>query len=404
MNSLDKFRPGRFFCELNDNSYDRKRHLMYNPDIMNWFDPINSPTLVLDKKRCLENIQHMVEKTRISRVHFRPHFKTHQSAVIGGWFRPPGVDAITVSSVAMAKYFADHGWKDITIAFPVNLREIQNINHLAKKIHLELLVESPESIRFLAEKLEAPVGLWLKADVGAHRTGIPVNDHDKFLALAKETNHPRPLILQGVLTHAGQTYHASSVEEVKQIYQDAIDQLISLNDDLHKAGFTETKISWGDTPSCALVNDLSRVDEVRPGNFVLFDYTQYQIGSCREEDIASAVACPIVALHPERNEVVIHGGAIHLSKERLEQDDTCSYGAVALPTTIGWSEHIPGACVKSLSQEHGIVSIPQEYLAQIRIGDLLIILPVHSCLAVDQFKQYRSLDGEIIPTLRMETT
>jgi D-serine deaminase-like pyridoxal phosphate-dependent protein len=375
---------------------------MYNPDHMNWFDPITSPTLVLDKERCLSNIHRLAARAKASEVRFRPHYKTHQSAVIGEWFRPLGVDAITVSSVAMAKYFADHGWNDITIAFPVNLREIQNINDLAKRIHLELLVESLESIRFLAENLKAPVGLWLKADVGAHRSGIPVEEHETFLALAKEAKQSKRLALLGVLTHAGQTYHAGSVEEVKQIYRDEVGHLISLNESLQKSGFMDMQISWGDTPSCSLVDDLSRVDEIRPGNFVLYDYTQFQIGSCREEDIAAAVACPVVALHPERNEVVIHGGAIHLSKERLEHEGGCSFGAVALPTVTGWSKYIPGAYVKPLSQEHGIVSIPEVYLSQIHIGDLLVILPVHSCLAVDLFKQYHSLDGEIIPTMRME--
>jgi len=370
---------------------------------MNWSDTITSPTLILDKDRCLDNIRRMVDRAKASGVHFRPHFKTHQSARIADWFSPFGVDAITVSSVAMAKYFADHGWNNITIAFPVNLREIQGINDLAKKIHLELLVESLESIRFLVENLKAPVGLWLKADVGAHRTGVPVEEHDTFLALAKEASHSQRLSLKGVLTHAGQTYHAGSAEEVKQIYSDATSKLNLLKESLRKTGSTDIQISWGDTPSCSLVDDLSNVNEIRPGNFVLFDFTQFQIGSCREEDIAAAVACPVVALHPERNEVIIHGGAVHLSKERLEHEGVCSFGAVALPTATGWSKYIPNANVTSLSQEHGILSIPKEYLSSIQVGDLLVILPIHSCLAVDLFKQYHSLDGEIIPTMRMKT-
>jgi D-serine deaminase-like pyridoxal phosphate-dependent protein len=369
---------------------------------MNWYDVVTSPALVLDKQRCLDNIQQMAKKAKASGVQLRPHFKTHQSATIGEWFRPLGVKAITVSSVSMAKYFSDHDCKDITIAFPVNLREIQTINELARRIHLELLVESSEAIRFLSQNLRSPVGLWLKADVGAHRTGIPVNDHGIFLSLAKEANQSKQLTMLGVLTHAGQTYHAASVDEVKKIFRDATSKLISLKESLHNSGFPNAKISWGDTPSCSLVDDLSKMDEIRPGNFVLFDSTQLQIGSCREEDIAAVVACPVVSIHPERNEVIIHGGAIHLSKERLENGGNCSFGIVALPTVSGWSEHIPGAFVKSLSQEHGIVSIPKEFLSQIHIGDLLIILPVHSCLVVDLFKHYYSVDGEFISTMQKD--
>lgn len=369
---------------------------------MNWYDPITSPALVLDKQRCLENIKRMAMKAKASAVKFRPHFKTHQSAKIGEWFKTQGINSITVSSVVMANYFAKNGWDDITIAFPINWREIHQLNDLANRIHLELLVESSESVRFLAENLKSPVGLWLKADVGAKRTGIPVENHNAFLHLAKEAGHSKLISLKGVLTHAGQTYHTGSMDEVKEIYLDATARLNSLKELLLKAGFQGSQISWGDTPSCSIVEDLSGMDEIRPGNFVLYDYSQLQIGSCKEENIAVAVACPVVAIHPERNEVIIHGGAIHLSKERLEQGNTCSYGAVALTNSAGWSKRIPRAFVKSLSQEHGVVSLPNEYLSQIQLGDLLVILPVHSCLAVDLFNQYYSLDGEIIPTIHKE--
>ena len=60
--------------------------------------------------------------------HFRPHFKTHNSAFIGNWFRKLGIHSITVSSVSMAKFFSAYGWRDITIAFPVNPLEIGAIS------------------------------------------------------------------------------------------------------------------------------------------------------------------------------------------------------------------------------------------------------------------------------------
>ena len=85
------------------------------------------PTLVIDKEVCLRNIENMVKKAADHKLRFRPHFKTHQAAKIGEWFKLFGVDAITVSSVRMAEYFASNGWKDITLAFPVNLLEIEKI-------------------------------------------------------------------------------------------------------------------------------------------------------------------------------------------------------------------------------------------------------------------------------------
>ena len=81
---------------------------------------IAKPTLLLDTQKVRRNITRMAEKVQRSGVRLRPHFKTHQSAVIDEWFRAQGITDITVSSVDMAIYFARHGWDDITIAFPVN--------------------------------------------------------------------------------------------------------------------------------------------------------------------------------------------------------------------------------------------------------------------------------------------
>jgi hypothetical protein len=40
----------------------------------------------------------------------------------------------------MARFFADHGWQDITIAFPVNVRQLPALDSLAGRVRLGLLV------------------------------------------------------------------------------------------------------------------------------------------------------------------------------------------------------------------------------------------------------------------------
>jgi len=106
---------------------------------MNLYNKITEPTLLLNKQICLLNIRRMKQKADKNNVQFRPHFKTHQSVEIGEWFRQEGVLSISVSSLKMARYFAEAGWDDITLAFPVNIREASQINELAGKIKLNLL-------------------------------------------------------------------------------------------------------------------------------------------------------------------------------------------------------------------------------------------------------------------------
>lgn len=367
------------------------------------FDSIEKPTLLLDEAAARANIRRMTARMKSAGVRFRPHFKTHQSAEIGEWFRGEGVNAITVSSVEMAQYFAAHGWDDITIAFPVNLRQSRELNDLARQTRLGLLVESAEAVRRLAETLTAPVDLWLKVDVGAHRTGLPWDQPEAAAQVleAVRSAPPGSFRLRGLLTHAGFTYAARGADEVCRRSSKSLTRIEELRSALTGAGFDPLEISVGDTPAASLCAIPSSVDELRPGNFVFFDAQQVQIGSCGWQDVAVALACPVVAKHPDRCQVVVYGGAVHLSKDYLVEGEQRSYGAVCLPEGSRWGAPLAGAYTASLSQEHGIIQLSPADLDRVQIGGLLCILPAHSCLTVTLMKRYLTLDGRMIDTMNV---
>ncbi|MBD3190095.1 MAG: alanine racemase [Candidatus Heimdallarchaeota archaeon] len=356
---------------------------------------LSKPTFLVNKHRAINNIQRMITKARRSQVRFCPHFKTHQSADIGEWFRKFGVNSIAVSSVDMANYFAENGWTDITIAFPVNIHQISQMNELAKEIQLQLVVESIEVVECLSKKMETPVNLWIKIDTGYHRTGLLWNDLKSILKLAKHIKQKASLNLSGLLAHSGHTYKAHSKQEIREIYSETVHRLKNIQQTLQDQLATALEISIGDTPSCSLIDDFAGVDEIRPGNFVFYDVKQFQLGACSENDIAVALACPVVAKHPERNEVIIYGGGIHLSKDYLlNQDGSKCYGLVTLPEKEGWSSIIDNTFVSSLSQEHGVVRMETNLLNSVHLGDFLTILPVHSCLTANLMKNYLTVAGK----------
>ncbi|MDO9257413.1 MAG: alanine racemase [Bacteroidales bacterium] len=358
---------------------------------------IKKPTLLLNTDICRSNIQAMAKKAREHKVIFRPHFKTHQSAEIGEWFREEGVTAITVSSVSMAQYFANHGWKDITIAFPVNLLEIDEINQLASYINVHLLIESEETARFLKERLTAECGFFIKIDTGYHRTGIApsnVSLINKVLQAAESPN----LQFEGFLTHSGNAYHANDREELIRIQQTATENLLRLKKHFHL--HPHSIISVGDTPSCCQLPVAPGIDEIRPGNFVFFDVMQFALGSCKLEDIAVALVCPVVAIHPNRQEAIIYGGAVHLSKEQtlLPADPDPIYGLAVNWNGKSWDTFTLLGKVRSLSQEHGILSLTQAG-CNLKPGELVAVLPVHSCLTANLMRKYMTLDGDKIESM-----
>ncbi|MCF8388625.1 MAG: alanine racemase [Bacteroidales bacterium] len=345
---------------------------------------INKPRMVIDKTICLKNIKKMAEKAHRHGLIFRPHFKTHQSAEVGNWFRDFGVESITVSSVTMASYFAKHSWKDILVAFPVNILELDDINRLASEIKLSLLLESEETFKFLSNKLQHPCNFYIKIDTGYHRTGLDASNTKIISSILFKSQHDPMLSFKGFLVHSGNTYDAKSKQEIGQIHLQSIRKLQALKEEFIHA-FPGLLLSIGDTPSCSIMEDFSGIDEIRPGNFVFYDVMQNELGSCHPDEIASAVLCPVVAKHMERNEIVIYGGAVHLSKDFvLNSKGEAMYGLISLLfKNNSWSRPLEETFIRKLSQEHGIIRTNKETYDRIHIGNLLAVLPVHSCLVSD---------------------
>ncbi len=357
--------------------------------------PITRPTLLVDEERCRLNIVQMAKKITASGSTFRPHFKTHQSIEVGRWFRDAGIVKITVSSVSMAEYFAEE-WNDITIAFPVNILEAERINDLAGRIDLNILVESDNIIPSLNGKIKSELGFFIKIDTGYHRTGIDADDRKKIDAVLDEAGKYENFIFKGFLSHSGHTYHAKDRADVTRIYNDAAGKLKVLRE-WYSGKYPGIIASLGDTPSASVVEDFRGIDELRPGNFIFYDLMQMQAGNCLPDQIAVKMACPVVAVHPERSELVIYGGAVHLSKDLLFNERYGTYYGVVLDQKDGTITNIiDGMFLSSLSQEHGIVKVPPEIVHLFSPGDILTIIPVHSCLTADLASYYLSTNGSRI--------
>ena len=349
-------------------------------------DEITAPALLIDEDKCRRNIRHMATKATHSGVAFRPHFKTHQSVQVGRWFREAGVDRIAVSSLTMAKQFADDQWSDIMVAFAVNAREMNLINQLAANIKLSILIADGDVLPLLQDGLKHPVGFYLKLDVGNHRSGIYHDDLQRIQHVLDQAASFQNLVFRGFVAHAGHTYQTQSLNEVQRIFKKG-GQYLATTTGYFLQYYPDIISSWGDTPTCSLANDFFGINEIRPGNFVFYDLTQYHLASCDWEQIGVAVAAPVVSRQKERGEIVLYAGAVHLSKDTLDIPDTGPvYGEVVKLTPDGWERFVEPLYVHRISQEHSIFRCPDIHWDEFAPGTLAGIIPVHSCLSADLLK------------------
>lgn len=348
---------------------------------------LTGPTVVLDRDRAQANLFRMINKARAGGAVFRPHFKTHQSAAVGAWFAAAGVRRITVSSLAMAETFAAQGWHDITVALLHNPLETERAERLAARLddrggRLGLLVDDTMVAAALARDMHTRVAVWLKTDTGYGRTGIRWDDAPRLRAVLAACRGPAAPV--GLLTHSGHSYAARGGDQIAAIFSESVVRMRAAR---ARCGAEDLLLSLGDTPCCSVVDDLSACDEIRPGNFIFYDLMQLQIGSCAATDLAAAIACPVVGVYPERRQLVLQGGAVHLSKESLVgAGGVTRFGCLGTVTDVGLGGVLPQAPLVSLSQEHGVVEIRddwQQLAAKLVPGDLVLVWPVHSCLSCD---------------------
>lgn len=337
------------------------------------------PTLLINKEQALKNIEMMAKKAHENGIEFRPHFKTHQSLEVGNWFRDFGVNKITVSSVTMAHYFAQDGWSDITIAFPFNSLESSLLNAFTENIHLTICMEAEKPLSSLLNQLKRPVNVLIKTDIGYHRTGINPTDQKTITGIIEKCRQYDYLNWIGFLGHAGHSYQCKTNEEILNVHSSSTAILKQLKSTY--GGIA----SCGDTPTCSVASTFNGIDEIRPGNFVYYDLSQYYIGSCALNQIAVALACPVVATHPKRNQAVLYGGGVHFSKDRAQDEaDNTVYGLMVQLTNTGWELMNDAPKLVSLSQEHAILEGDATH--HLKPGDVVGILPVHSCMAADCLK------------------
>jgi D-serine deaminase-like pyridoxal phosphate-dependent protein len=345
------------------------------------------PTLLVDESRVRANIGFFAARAREASVRLRPHVKTHQSPTIAGWQREAGSPAITVSSLAMASYFADQGWDDITLALLANPRERDAIAALARRVTLGVIVDRPEVARALA----GPLRVWIEVDVGHGRTGVPwdapVPLRETLAAIAATPG----LLFSGLLTHAGHSYGG----QARSVFATTRERMRAAHDAIGRVG----EISVGDTPGCFAEPDWRGVDEVRPGNYAFCDLMQVQAGVCAEDRLACAVACPVVAAYADR--LVVHGGAVHLARERLEDAQGAWYGELLTLDDDGFGSLLRSRRVTGLAQEHGVIA-GRGLDDELAPGDVVLVAPVHSCLTCEQFTTYRTLAGEVLTRFKRE--
>lgn len=362
-----------------------------SPTSRSSLDEIDTPALILDRRRLDANLLRMREHVARLGASLRPHMKTAKSAEVARRALPQG-GGITVSTLREAEYFFGHGYRDLFYAVGASPQKLGRAAALMRRgARLLLAVDQPEAARVIAEHGLA-LGLAFEAmieiDCGDGRCGIDAQS-SALLEVAAELRDGATLA--GVFTHGGHSYTGRSPDELAAVAEQERLAVTAAASRLRAAGHGCAIVSMGSTPSVAHARDLSGITEVRAGIYMFGDAFQAGVGSCSAGDIAVSVLATVIGQYPQRDELIVDAGALALSKDistnRFDDERNVGYGLVSGDE---------GLYVARVSQEHGVIRRRGGAIDFSRhpIGSRLRIQPNHACITAAAYDRYHVVDGD----------
>jgi D-serine deaminase-like pyridoxal phosphate-dependent protein len=333
-------------------------------------ESLATPALVVDLDVLERNIARMAARAREAGVRLRPHAKTHKCPEIARLQRAAGAWGLSVAKVGEAEVFADAGFDDLFVAFPVVGEDKgRRLLSLADRARLGVGVDSVEGARTLARpfrEARRSLDVVLKVDVGYGRVGVLP---ERAVEVARRIGGEAGVRLRGVFTHAGHGYLAETQAAVEEIGRIEGERLAAVAADLRAAGIAVEEVSVGSTPTAARAMRAAGVTECRPGNYVFHDASQVALGTCGVEDCALTVVATVVSV-PAADRAVVDAGSKTLSSDPLR------------PRPGGYGQVLGRASrIEKLSEEHGVVAVAEG--ESFRVGERVRILPNHACVVAN---------------------
>lgn len=329
----------------------------------------------------------MSDTVRGHGVALRPHLKTAKSAEVARLATAGEVGGITVSTLAEAEYFAEHGFRDILVANALPPQKLDRVALLIDAgVTITLVTDDVSMARAIAAH-RTGFKVLIEIDCGDNRAGVDANGQE-LLEIAQALEGK----LAGVTTHAGHSYGCRSVECVRGIAETERLSAVTAASRLRDAPFACDVVSVGSTPTMTHAENLDGVTEARPGVYMFQDLFQAEIGSCEKSDIAVTVLASVIGHNTYAKRILIDAGAIALSKDRSTQatEHDAGFGEIR---DIDNANAFGKCIIERAYQEHGAATVSNRAIAQLSIGDRVRVLPNHACLTASTHDRYYVVDG-----------
>ncbi|MGC6654798.1 DSD1 family PLP-dependent enzyme [Pantoea sp. EEL5] len=355
---------------------------------------ITTPYLLLDKVKFERNINRLYQRIEGQRCQIRPHLKTLRTLQSAPYLLKASSSPATVSTLAEAEAFVAAGFSNVLYAVgiaPAKLPRIAALRCSGKQVHVLLdSMAQAQAISDYALQHQVTFSVFIEIDCDGHRGGIRPDD-GTLIEIAGHL-HQHGMVVEGVMTHAGESYHCRTPQDIQRAAQQECQAAITAAQHIRAAGIPCPVVSVGSTPTAHAAKDLTGVTEVRAGVFSTFDLFMHNLGVCTQDDIALSVVTTVIGHNHDKGWVFVDAGWMAMSRDRgtASQDTDYGYGLVCDDAGCPL-----GLLLTTTNQEHGIIALPRDSAystGDFPLGTLLRILPNHACATAAMHTHYQVID------------
>ena len=331
---------------------------------------LETPCVVIDSAKVDANLARAQAHADANGYKLRPHIKTHKVPRFAQRQVELGAVGITAQKLGEAEIMADAGLTDIFVPYNIiGESKLRRLAALNDKVTLSITADSAECVsqnaKMFSNSLKS-LNMLVECDTGGGRCGV--QSPEAALGLARQIAGSKGLTFGGLMTYPARGKFAEAdrwLAEAKRL--------------IEAAGIPVPVVTAGNSPDMWHTGDTT-ITERRPGTYIYFDRSQVAFGVAQWSDCALTVLATVVS-RPTPTRVIIDAGSKSLSSDLFGLE---GYGCI-----LG-HEHI---AIQSLSEEHGLIELP-EPSDWPKIGERLRIIPNHVCVVSNLFDRVHLIAGE----------
>ncbi len=324
-----------------------------------WLDDLDTPSVLIDLDVMERNIADMQARCDALGLAFRPHIKTHKIPDIARMQLAAGAVGIACQKVSEAEVFAEAGIDDIQIPYNIiGAHKTARLIDLALYNRISVSADSAAAVSGLsAAAAQAGMSLrvFVELESDQHRAGAPL---ERALQLAQAISTDEHLHFAGLLIYPSDV-------SIRPLLQQALARLDA-------AGIGVETVSGGGTGAALHAHEVPELTELRVGTYVFNDWSTVSRGWAAPEACAMHIRATVVS-RPSDERVILDAGSKTLASETVDG----LYGSIV---------EYPQARLYRLNEEHGYLDV-SACDARPKVGDIVHILPVHTCVVTNLHNQ-----------------